>query len=92
MAEINSPENRMPEPVVPLFAGSRKLAWNAPLRWLALGWQDIWRAPAISLSYGAVFVAFSYRRTPARSRYAAAAHPAPGTAPTARCPGRAYRR
>jgi hypothetical protein len=60
MVETNSPENQMPEPVVPLFAGSRKLAWNVPLRWLALGWQDMRRAPAISLSYGAVFVVFSY--------------------------------
>jgi uncharacterized membrane protein len=27
-----------------------------PWRWLAKGWADLWRAPVLSLSYGAVFV------------------------------------
>lgn len=27
-----------------------------PWRWLGLGWQDLWRNPALSLGYGAAFV------------------------------------
>jgi uncharacterized membrane protein len=30
---------------------------EGPWRWLALGWSDLWRAPAYSLTYGLVFVA-----------------------------------
>lgn len=29
-------------------------------QWLAQGWRDVWRAPAISLAYGCCFVALSY--------------------------------
>jgi uncharacterized membrane protein len=32
------------------------IATEAPWRWLAAGWADIWRNPLISLGYGAVFV------------------------------------
>lgn len=32
-------------------------------RWLAKGWQDVWRAPAISLAYGFSFVVLSYAFT-----------------------------
>lgn len=32
------------------------LGWSAPLHWLALGWRDFRRAPAIGLFYGACFV------------------------------------
>ena len=31
------------------------LSWSAPLRWLALGWQDFKAHPAISLFYGLAF-------------------------------------
>ena len=30
---------------------------DAPWRWLAQGWQDLWATPALSLAYGASFVA-----------------------------------
>lgn len=30
---------------------------RAPLRWLAKGWRDLWRAPVASLLYGVVFAA-----------------------------------
>jgi len=30
----------------------RKVGFAAPLRWLALGWKDLWRQPAASLFYG----------------------------------------
>ncbi|MFN3886986.1 MAG: DUF2189 domain-containing protein [Aquabacterium sp.] len=32
------------------------LSWSQPLQWLALGWRDFCRAPAIGLFYGACFV------------------------------------
>jgi uncharacterized membrane protein len=60
------PEARKPtagsgqQEFVPLFAGSRRLEWRAPLRWLRLGWRDIRRAPGPSLTYGGVVVASSY--------------------------------
>ncbi|WP_185961314.1 DUF2189 domain-containing protein [Telmatospirillum sp. J64-1] len=34
--------------------------WFAPLGWLWLGWQDLRRAPRISLTYGAAFVMLGY--------------------------------
>ena len=34
----------------------RSLGWRAPLRWLALGWRDFIRAPAIGLFYGSCFM------------------------------------
>ena len=38
----------------------RTLTWQAPLRWLALGWRDFRRAPLISGFYGACFVAMGW--------------------------------
>lgn len=38
----------------------RPLSLGAPLRWLALGWQDFRRAPAIGLFYGACFMAMGW--------------------------------
>lgn len=32
-----------------------KVAFDAPWIWLAAGWRDLWQAPVIGLSYGAVF-------------------------------------
>jgi len=34
----------------------REATADDPWRWLALGWRDIWRAPAYSLGYGVAFV------------------------------------
>jgi uncharacterized membrane protein len=33
----------------------RMIALDAPWRWLAAGWQDMWGRPAISLTYGIAF-------------------------------------
>jgi uncharacterized membrane protein len=33
--------------------------FDAPWSWLAAGWRDLWRAPRISLLYGAVFATLS---------------------------------
>ena len=49
----------VPEPSVfdlPL----RTLRWGDPLRWLALGWRDFRRAPAIGLFYGACFAGMGW--------------------------------
>lgn len=32
----------------------RRIAFDAPLKWLRLGWADLWRQPAASLFYGIV--------------------------------------
>ncbi|MGO9486001.1 MAG: DUF2189 domain-containing protein [Rhodomicrobium sp.] len=38
----------------------RKIAIDAPWAWLERGWSDLWIAPQISLTYGAIFAAFAY--------------------------------
>lgn len=45
---------------LPFAAPCKKLETNAPLNWIKLGWQDMWRAPRISMSYGAFLVLSSY--------------------------------
>jgi uncharacterized membrane protein len=47
---------------VPSWAAKSPLIIRAPVmddpwRWLARGWEDLWRNPALSLGYGAAFVA-----------------------------------
>jgi uncharacterized membrane protein len=37
-----------------------RLGWRDPWRWLAHGWRDFLRCPAIGLFYGAVFVAMGW--------------------------------
>jgi uncharacterized membrane protein len=37
----------------------QRVAFDAPWAWLAAGWRDLWAAPLISLTYGAVFAAIS---------------------------------
>lgn len=37
----------------------RGLSLDAPWQWLADGWRDLIRAPAVSLTYGAIFAAIS---------------------------------
>lgn len=48
------------EDVRPLLLPSRQLACFAPLHWLALGWQDLRRAPRQSLTYGGGLVLLGY--------------------------------
>ena len=36
-----------------------RVVFDAPWAWLASGWRDLWAAPQISLTYGAVFAAIS---------------------------------
>lgn len=38
----------------------RTLAWGDPPRWLALGWRDFVRCPAIGLFYGACFMVMGW--------------------------------
>ncbi|MCB1859249.1 MAG: DUF2189 domain-containing protein [Gammaproteobacteria bacterium] len=45
---------------LPFAAPCRKLAADAPMRWLRLGWRDLRQAPVQSLSYGALLVFCSY--------------------------------
>ncbi len=44
----------------PLYAGCRRLALDAPFRWLKKGWQDFRRAPLHSLAYGVIFTAIGW--------------------------------
>jgi len=37
----------------------RRITGESPWRWLALAWRQIWRAPAITLGYGAAFAVAS---------------------------------
>ena len=45
---------------LPFAAPCKKLEFCAPIGWLKLGWEDIKQAPVPSLSYGVLFVLFSY--------------------------------
>jgi len=38
----------------------RTVALDAPWSWLAAGWRDLWRIPAVSLIYGALFTGIAY--------------------------------
>jgi uncharacterized membrane protein len=49
--------------IEPLFHSCNKLEASAPFRWLKLGWQDLKRAPRISLLYGLVVTALCYLLT-----------------------------
>jgi uncharacterized membrane protein len=44
---------------VPVFAGPspriQRIGMDRPWTWLARGWRDLWRAPAVSLAYGVIF-------------------------------------
>ncbi len=44
----------------PLLLPARQIACFAPLHWLALGWQDLKRAPRQSLAYGVGLVMLGY--------------------------------
>lgn len=43
----------------PFVVPCRDLPVSAPLRWLASGWRDLVRAPALTLAFGAIVVAVS---------------------------------
>ncbi len=61
MADSTSPKNQdNPTDALPFAAPCKELQTNAPIRWIKLGWQDLRRAPAQSLGYGAILVALSY--------------------------------
>jgi len=49
--------------IQPFLYPARQLEAGAPLRWLALGWRDLRRAPLHSLGYGAGLVLFGYLLT-----------------------------
>jgi len=61
MAEPNvvRPDEVDPE-IEPLLYPCNKLGLDAPFRWLRLGWQDLKRARAQSLAYGAGLAVFAY--------------------------------
>lgn len=48
------------EPIEPLFYPSNRLGFDAPMRWLRLGWHDLVRAKRQSLAYGIGLVLFGY--------------------------------
>lgn len=41
----------------------RQLELDRPWSWLAAGWQDLWEAPGVSLTYGAIFTIVSFAIT-----------------------------
>ncbi|MGD9841844.1 MAG: DUF2189 domain-containing protein [Steroidobacteraceae bacterium] len=49
----------MPEADRPFVVPCTQLDAGAPRRWLRLGWQDLQRAPALSLLFGATIMLFS---------------------------------
>ncbi|UCH47080.1 MAG: DUF2189 domain-containing protein [Betaproteobacteria bacterium] len=61
MTESTTPghEDKRPEEL-PFAAPCKDLDTNAPIRWVKLGWQDLQRAPRISLTFGAMLVISSY--------------------------------
>jgi uncharacterized membrane protein len=61
MTDSTSPKDQeSPTDALPFAAPCKDLQADAPLRWIKLGWQDLRRAPAQSLGYGAILVALSY--------------------------------
>lgn len=53
MAMSGTHEAGAPAPVI------NTISMDAPWRWLAAGWRDIWARPGLSLGYGLAFVAIS---------------------------------
>ena len=45
--------------LLPFMAPCREVAPGAPLRWVAMGWDDFKRAPALSLGYGVAIMILS---------------------------------
>ncbi|HIC80327.1 MAG TPA: DUF2189 domain-containing protein [Kiloniellaceae bacterium] len=42
------------------FPPVRRLELERPWAWLSAGWQDMWQAPGVSLTYGAIFTLVSF--------------------------------
>ena len=69
-SEATPPAAEPPRPASPPIV-LRRLGWADPLRWLARGWRDFIRCPAIGLFYGACFMVMGwailtiYRNAPA---------------------------
>lgn len=59
MGEATLPGPGSPPEALPFNAPCRRLPATAPLRWLALGWRDMTRAPRQSLTYGLGILALS---------------------------------
>jgi uncharacterized membrane protein len=59
MSDATVPEPASPPDALPFAAPSRHVAASAPLRWIALGWNDMKRAPRQSLTYGAYVLILS---------------------------------
>jgi len=38
----------------------RTIQIDQPWEWLGAGWKDLWRAPAVSIPYGLLFVVMGY--------------------------------
>ncbi len=58
----NNPDSRIKHPdntPLPLLAPCRKVALNAPWRWLKSGWRDFTNAMTMSLGYGVVLALIS---------------------------------
>jgi uncharacterized membrane protein len=53
---MKSADQSMPPEERPFVVPCRRLDGRAPLRWLAAGWQDVRRAPALTAAYGVVIV------------------------------------
>jgi uncharacterized membrane protein len=61
MAEPHAVRSREADPEIePLLYPCNKLGFDAPLRWLKLGWRDMRRAMHQSMIYGAGMTLFSY--------------------------------
>ncbi len=59
MAEIHASDSPESPENLPFVAPCRTLELTAPLRWLRLGWDDMKRAPRLSLTYGIALMALS---------------------------------
>lgn len=59
MSTLPVSESPQPPENMPFVAPCRTLDMAAPLRWLRLGWDDMKRAPHLSLTYGLALMALS---------------------------------
>lgn len=60
MDEQESGPNEFKPEEMPFVAPCNQLGIDAPMRWLKLGWQDVKRAPRLSLSYGFATLLLGY--------------------------------
>lgn len=57
--EIKTPVDKTPEDTRPFVAPCREVGFDAPLRWLKLGWADFRNIPRLSFGYGLVMTLIS---------------------------------